>query len=43
MDVTEQAIVWLEMTGEGLISKITDYWPEPYEPRAGRDHLTERW
>ncbi|MFF0014598.1 nuclear transport factor 2 family protein [Streptomyces sp. NPDC005374] len=27
----------------GLISTVTDFWPEPYEPPAGRDHLTERY
>ncbi|MFG2464911.1 nuclear transport factor 2 family protein [Streptomyces canus] len=27
----------------GRISVITDFWPEPYEPPAGRDHLTERY
>lgn len=27
----------------GRISTITDFWPEPYEPPAGRDHLTERY
>ncbi|MGW5467342.1 nuclear transport factor 2 family protein [Streptomyces chartreusis] len=34
-------------TGTGndtdLITSITDFWPEPYEPPAGRDHLTERY
>lgn len=27
----------------GLITKIVDYWPEPYDPPPGREHLTERW
>jgi predicted ester cyclase len=27
----------------GRISAVTDFWPEPYEPPAGRDHLTERY
>ncbi|MEV0380026.1 nuclear transport factor 2 family protein [Nonomuraea sp. NPDC050643] len=39
----QEACVWLEMSDEGLISRITDYWPEPYEPPAGREHLVERW
>jgi predicted ester cyclase len=30
-------------TGAGRITSITDFWPEPYEPPAGRDHLTERY
>ncbi|MGI5427519.1 nuclear transport factor 2 family protein [Streptomyces sp. CA-179760] len=29
--------------GEGRISAITDFWPEPYEPPAGREHLAERY
>ncbi|MEE1773618.1 nuclear transport factor 2 family protein [Streptomyces sp. JV185] len=27
----------------GRISGITDFWPEPYEPPAGREHLAERY
>ncbi|MFE7169037.1 nuclear transport factor 2 family protein [Streptomyces sp. NPDC057616] len=30
-------------TGTDRITSITDFWPEPYEPPAGRDHLTERY
>ena len=37
------ACVWLEVTGEGRITRILDYWPEPYEPPPGREHLVERW
>ncbi|WP_329336583.1 nuclear transport factor 2 family protein [Streptomyces sp. NBC_00663] len=28
---------------DGRISAVTDFWPEPYEPPGGRDHLTERY
>ena len=28
---------------DGLITRVTDFWPEPYEPPAGREHLVERW
>ena len=28
---------------DGLITKVTDFWPEPYEPPPGREHLVERW
>ena len=28
---------------DGLIARVTDFWPEPYEPPPGRGHLTERW
>ncbi len=27
----------------GLITTVTDFWPEPYEPPPGREHLVERW
>ncbi|MFE5814019.1 nuclear transport factor 2 family protein [Streptomyces sp. NPDC056479] len=30
-------------TGTERIGSITDFWPEPYEPPTGRDHLTERY
>ena len=28
---------------DGLIVRITDFWPDPYEPPPGREHLVERW
>ncbi|MET0566642.1 MAG: nuclear transport factor 2 family protein [Acidimicrobiia bacterium] len=28
---------------EGLITSITDFWPESYDPPPGREHLVERW
>jgi ketosteroid isomerase-like protein len=28
---------------EGLITSVTDFWPEPYDPPPGREHLVERW
>lgn len=42
-DVRQEACVWLEMSDEAVISTITDYWPEPYDPPVGREHLVERW
>jgi hypothetical protein len=36
------AIAFFEVA-EGRITKITDFWPEPYEPPAGREHLVDRW
>ncbi|MFC0032386.1 nuclear transport factor 2 family protein [Micromonospora chaiyaphumensis] len=39
----QDACVWLEVSEGGLISRIVDYWPEPYEPPPGREHLVERW
>ena len=39
----QDACVWFDLSADGLIEKITDYWPDPYEPPEGREHLTERW
>ena len=39
---TADAQVFFELC-DGLIVRITDFWPEPYEPPPGREHLTERW
>ena len=36
------AIAFFEVAG-GLITKVTDFWPEPYDPPPGREHLVERW
>ncbi|WP_249999166.1 nuclear transport factor 2 family protein [Actinoplanes sp. M2I2] len=38
-----EACVWLEVDEHGLIGRITDHWPEPYDPPPGRKHLVERW
>lgn len=35
-------IAFFELDG-GRITRITDFWPEPYEPPPGREHLVERW
>lgn len=37
------AITFFGGDAEGRITTITDFWPEPYEPPAGREHLTERY
>lgn len=34
-------LVYLQVS-DGLVSRVTDFWPEPYEPPAGREHLVER-
>lgn len=39
----QDACVWLEVSADGLINKIIDYWPESYDPPLGREHLVERW
>lgn len=37
------AIHFFTFDAQGLISEITDFWPEQYEPPAGRGHLVERY
>lgn len=39
---TDDAMAFFEFV-DGLITRITDFWPEPYEPPPGREHLVERW
>jgi SnoaL-like domain len=39
---TSTAMAFFEFDGS-VITKITDFWPEPYEPPPGREHLVERW
>lgn len=41
-DPPADAQVFFEL-GDGLIARVTDFWPEPYDPPPGREHLTERW
>ena len=33
-------LVFLEVR-DGLVCKVTDFWPEPYVAPPGREHLTE--
>ncbi len=42
-DETMEACVWLDVSEEGLITRVTDYWPEPYDPPADRGLPVERW
>jgi len=37
------AITFFTADGQGRIATVTDFWPEPYEPPAGREHLVERY
>ncbi len=36
-------LCFFELDEDGLISQITDFWPEPYELPASRAHLVERY
>jgi SnoaL-like domain len=38
----EPGLTFFDLGGDGLIARITDFWPEPYEPPANRAHLVER-
>lgn len=37
------AIHFFTFDENGLITGVTDFWPESYEPPAGREHLVERY
>ncbi|HEU5149316.1 MAG TPA: nuclear transport factor 2 family protein [Iamia sp.] len=39
----QTGIAFFRLDAEGRIAHMTDWWPEPYEPPAGRAHLVERW
>jgi hypothetical protein len=36
-------VSFFEFDGAGLITKVEDLWPEPYDPPADRAGLTERY
>ncbi len=38
---TVDALVFVRVA-HGVLTEITDFWPEAYEPPAGREHLAER-
>lgn len=39
---TMDGLSFFTADASGRIATITDFWPEPYEPPAGREHLVER-
>jgi SnoaL-like domain len=39
----DDAMAFFDFADDGLITRVTDFWPEPYEPPAGREHLVERF
>lgn len=39
----ETGLTFFDLDADGRIAHITDFWPEPYEPPPGREHLVERW
>jgi hypothetical protein len=40
---TLTGLCFFDLDEDGLITAITDYWPEPYELPASRAHLVERY
>ncbi len=42
-DEQADGVVFFSFDGEGLITRVTDFWPEPYDPPSGREQLVERW
>ncbi|HLN15758.1 MAG TPA: nuclear transport factor 2 family protein [Acidimicrobiales bacterium] len=39
---TQTGLCFFDLDADGLISRITDFWPEPYDLPASRAHLVER-
>ncbi len=42
-DESGDAQVFFEFDADGLISRVTDFWPEPYDPPERPAGLMERW
>ena len=42
-DETVPALTLFRLDGAALIGRITDFWPDPYDPPPGREHLVERY
>ncbi len=40
---TQQAVTFFEFDPAGLITSVTDFWPESYDPPPGREALVERY
>jgi ketosteroid isomerase-like protein len=40
---TQTGLCFFDLDENGRISRINDFWPEPYDPPPGRDHLVERY
>jgi ketosteroid isomerase-like protein len=39
----QTGIAFFTLDAEGRIERMVDWWPEPYEPPPGREHLVERY
>jgi hypothetical protein len=40
---TQPGLCVFELNDAGRIARITDFWPDPYEPPEQRAHLVERY
>jgi predicted ester cyclase len=40
---SQPGLCFFELAETGLIARIHDFWPDPYEPPAGRARLVERY
>ena len=40
---TQPGLCFFELDDQGRISRITDFWPDPYELPDSRAHLVERY
>jgi SnoaL-like domain len=41
--VSQTGLCFFDLDEAGLIERITDFWPVPYEPPPGREHLVVRY
>jgi ketosteroid isomerase-like protein len=39
----ETGLCFFELDAAGRVVRLTDWWPEPYDPPADRAHLVERY
>ena len=40
---TQPGLCFFELDADGLIVRISDFWPDPYDLPASRAHLVERY
>ncbi|MDX6336798.1 MAG: hypothetical protein QOG05_4138 [Streptosporangiaceae bacterium] len=40
---SQTGLCFFDLDEDGRIVRITDFWPDPYEPPAGRAHLAVRY
>ena len=40
---TQPGLCFFELGDDSRITRITDFWPDPYELPASRAHLVERY